>query len=293
MSHRFSRLAAAALTIVTVTATAALTASLTASAATTEVVNVADRGASAYAPENTIAAINEAKTRNADTVKIDVQATKDGRLIVMHDATLARTTNVEAVFPGRGPWNVSDFTLAEVRQLDAGSWFSPEFTGERVPTLDEALKALLADQLGVLVEPRLPQLTSAVAANVKDALGTQQNRATAGAGDLGPFIVQSSDENFLRALHKLAPWLPTGLVGTPSADRLPELARFVDLIDTPQADITAGYVTQIHQQGLKSFTWTVNNATIMRQVIDAGVDGVLTARPDVLDGVLSAAPAAA
>jgi glycerophosphoryl diester phosphodiesterase len=85
---------------------------------------VAHRGASAYAPENTLAAVDKADALGIEWVENDVQRTKDGELVIMHDTTLDRTTNVEKVFPRRSPWKVSDFTAAEIRKLDAVSWFS-------------------------------------------------------------------------------------------------------------------------------------------------------------------------
>lgn len=86
---------------------------------------IAHRGASAYAPENTLAAIDKADDLGFRWVENDVQRTKDGQLVVIHDDSLTRTTDVEEVFPGRAPWKVKDFTAAEIAQLDAGSWFSP------------------------------------------------------------------------------------------------------------------------------------------------------------------------
>ena len=93
---------------------------------------VAHRGASAYAPEHTIAAYKLAIEQGADYVEQDLQISKDGVLVCLHDLTLERTTNVEEVFPdraatvnGRRTWNVSDFTLQELKRLDAGSWFKP------------------------------------------------------------------------------------------------------------------------------------------------------------------------
>lgn len=85
----------------------------------------AHRGASTEAPENTLAAVRRAHEQHIKWIENDVQRTKDGALVVIHDATLSRTTDVEQVFPDRSPWRVADFTLAEIRRLDAGSWFAP------------------------------------------------------------------------------------------------------------------------------------------------------------------------
>src|SRR5215467_13617587 len=120
---------------------------------------IAHRGASAYAPEHTIEAYRLAIEQGADFIEQDLQITKDGVLVCLHDLTLERTTNVEEVFPDRfrvdvsedqspgdasasAPkkhWYVSDFTLGEIKQLDAGSWFNAKFRGAKVPTFQEAI----------------------------------------------------------------------------------------------------------------------------------------------------------
>ena len=84
------------------------------------------------APENTLASVQLALKQGADYIENDIMRTSDGALVIMHDLTLARTTNVEQVFPDRSPWNTKDFTLAEIKQLDAGSWFSASYAGQRV-----------------------------------------------------------------------------------------------------------------------------------------------------------------
>src|SRR5688572_17841479 len=117
---------------------------------------VAHRGASGVAPENTLAAVRLALKQGADIIENDIMRTSDGQLVIMHDVSLARTTDVEQVFPDRSPWNVGSFTLAEIKQLDAGSWFSPKFAGERVPTLREWVLAV--GSAGMLLEAKDPQL---------------------------------------------------------------------------------------------------------------------------------------
>jgi glycerophosphoryl diester phosphodiesterase len=132
---------------------------------------IAHRGARSLAPENTLAAAMAAWRLGADGWELDVRMTKDGELILMHDETLSRTTNAPSLFPNRSPWLVSDFTLEEIKMLDAGSWFvdqdpygtiaagevSPEeaakFRGEKVPTLKEALA--LTKELGFWVNIEL------------------------------------------------------------------------------------------------------------------------------------------
>src|SRR5687768_12680621 len=129
-------------------------------------MNVAHRGASGYAPEHTLSAYRLALEQGADFVEQDLAVTKDGVLICIHDPTLERTTNVEEVFPNRSSqvtwegktvqgWFANDFTLAEIKQLDAGSWFDAKFKGERIPTFDEAV-ALIKGKAGMFPELKTP-----------------------------------------------------------------------------------------------------------------------------------------
>ena len=130
---------------------------------------VAHRGASAYAPEHTLEAYRLAITQGADYVEQDLQITKDGVLVCLHDLTLERTTNVVEVFPSRSRteqsgqasgsrrWYVSDFTLAELKQLDAGTWFNEKFRGARIPTFQEAIDAVRG-KAGIYPETKAPEV---------------------------------------------------------------------------------------------------------------------------------------
>ena len=131
-------------------------------------INVAHRGASGYAPEHTLSAYRLALEQGADYVEQDLAVTRDGVLICLHDPTLERTTNVEEVFPDRQrtvtwegktatSWLANDFTLAEIKRLDAGSWFDPKFKGERIPTFDEAV-ALVKGKAGMFPELKTPEV---------------------------------------------------------------------------------------------------------------------------------------
>jgi glycerophosphoryl diester phosphodiesterase len=129
---------------------------------------VAHRGASAYAPEHTLAAYRLAIEMGADYVEQDLAVTRDGILICLHDASLERTTNVEELFPDRvstqtiegktrKAWLANDFTLAEIKRLDAGSWFDKKFAAEKVPTFDEAI-ALIRGKAGIFPELKTPEI---------------------------------------------------------------------------------------------------------------------------------------
>src|SRR5688572_642605 len=126
---------------------------------------VAHRGASAYAPEHTLEAYRLALDQRADYVEQDLAVTKDGVLVCIHDLTLNRTTDVETVFPDRfvedrtgSPvrrWFVADFTLAEIKRLDAGAWFGQSFAGARIPTFQEAID-LVRGKAGLYPELKDP-----------------------------------------------------------------------------------------------------------------------------------------
>lgn len=246
---------------------------------------VAHRGASAYAPENTIAAFRLARKQRADMFELDVQETKDHKLVVLHDTTLGRTTNVESVYPGKGPWKVSSFTLAQVRRLDAGSWFGKRFKGERIPTLGEALRAMNGAGIGLLLEIKSPSLYPGIERRIAAEL--RRNPAW-----LRPdprerrLAVQSFDWNSVRRFHGVLPAVPTGLLGTPKTSELKGLARFADQINPTHTTLTAAYVKRVHALGMDAFTWTVDDPAAMRRALRLGVDGVISNKPDVLRRVV-------
>ena len=126
-----------------------------AAAAPPDVAVIGHRGSGAMAPENTLAAIRLALRQGADYIENDIMRTKDGRLVITHDLSLARTTDVEQVFPDRTSYQVADYTLAEIKQLDAGSWFGAEFAGQRILTLREWVEAV-GSSAGMLLEAKDP-----------------------------------------------------------------------------------------------------------------------------------------
>ncbi|AXQ57779.1 MULTISPECIES: glycerophosphodiester phosphodiesterase [Streptomyces] len=249
-------------------------------------VLVAHRGASGYAPENTLAGVDKARELGVRWVENDVQRTKDGVLVVLHDTTLARTTDVEQVFPDRAPWNVKDFTAREISRLDAGSWFGPQFKGAKVPTLDQFLKRMSRHRLSLLLELKAPELYPGIERETLNAL------RRAGWLDRGHvrdrLVVQSFGADAVRRVHQLRPDVKTGFLGTPAQAELPAYAAFADQINPTHSTVTPSYVDAVqalkgpHGKRLEVYTWTVNDAATARKVRDAGVDGVITNFPDVV-----------
>ncbi|GAA4942944.1 glycerophosphoryl diester phosphodiesterase [Nonomuraea thailandensis] len=245
------------------------------------IVNVAHRGASAYAPENTIAAFELATTQGADLFELDVQETADHELVLMHDTTLSRTTNAEQVFPDLSPWNVGDLTLDQIRELDAGSWLSGQYDGEPVPTLGEALREMSGSGMGLLLEVKAPERYEGIEARIAAELRRHPSWLAP-----GKLVVQSFDWDSMRRFDRLLPEAPIGLLGTPSTGELPGLAKFADQINPPYTTLTASYVRRVHALGLDVLTWTVDSSAAMRRMIGYKVDGIITNRPDVLSDVL-------
>lgn len=251
------------------------------------VMVVAHRGASDEAPENTLAAARRAIARDADLVEADVQRTKDGALVLLHDTTLARTTNVRQVFPGRAPWLVSDFTADEIGRLDAGSRHSPQFAGERIPTLEQLVEVLRPSRAGLLLELKAVALHPGLARDVATAL-----RAIPGYVDSavasGRLVVQSFDHDAMREHKALEPTVPVGALGTPSRAELGALATWVDQVNPVHWSVRRSYVETVHRHGMKCLVWTVNRPEHMRRAISLGVDGVITNHPGPLRELMAA-----
>ena len=182
---------------------------------------VAHRGASAYAPEHTLAAYRLAIEQRADFVEQDLQITKDGVLVCMHDLTLERTTDAEEVFPDRFKfdisedvaaggqatkhWYVSDFTLAEIKRLDAGSWKDPKYKGERVPTWQEAVD-FVRGKAGMYPETKAPEVYGKRGFDMEKLLmeSLAKNKLDRpGADPKTPIIIQSFSAESLRKLRDI------------------------------------------------------------------------------------------
>ncbi len=177
---------------------------------------VAHRGASAYAPEHTLASYRLALEQKADYVEQDLAVTKDLILICLHDESLERTTNVEELFPdravvnpatGRKQWLAVDFTLAEIKQLDAGTWFDARFAGERIPSWEEAV-AFVGTAAGLYPELKTPALYRARGIDQTALFVESITRLNLQNRPAGSLIVQSFDAQPLKDLTRQLPSLP-------------------------------------------------------------------------------------
>jgi len=229
----------------------------------------AHRGASIDAPENTIASILAA-AGIADYTEMDARLTSDGELVLMHDSTIDRTTD--------GSGAVSSKSLAELQALDAGSWFSPSYAGEQVPTLTEAMNAALSVGVAPLVERK--------AGSASD----YHNEFTSEGFSTNDFAVISFDWNFLNALDTLNSSYQLWALGCCSltqSDVDNAIADVADFISWRSSDIDQTKVDLVQSNGLGIQVWTVNNAGRMQQLLDYGVDYITTDNPSLLSSLIA------
>lgn len=227
----------------------------------------AHRGASAHAPENTLAAFQLAAEHGADAIEFDVKLTQDGQVVAHHDTTLNRTTT------GKG--KLSQYTLAELKKLDAGAWFSEQYRGERIPTLAEIFetvggKLFMNIELTNYATP-FDKLVEKVAELVERY--HMQER-----------ILYSSffPHNLIRA-GALTPGLPRGQLALPGPAGWWQRrwGSFLQLqADHPfNGDVSTASIHRSHAIGRRVYTWTVNDPNEMRRLQTLGVDGIFTDDP--------------
>lgn len=253
---------------------------------TGSVLDIAHRGASGSAPENTLAAVDLALDQNAGYVEVDVQRSADGELVILHDTTLARTTDVEQVFPERSPWRVGDFTLEEIRRLDAGSWFAGRYAGEQVPTLREVVRTI-GTRAGLLLEFKAPELYPGIEADIDKELRSLPGYLDAAlAADR--LVVQSFNHVSMRAFHELAPEVPVGLLYgyRPTEAELAGASGWVEQVNPSYRVTDQALVEAVHAHGMTISVYTLNSGSLMREYIGLGVDGIITDYPAVLRDIL-------
>ncbi|WP_047871015.1 glycerophosphodiester phosphodiesterase family protein [Nocardiopsis sp. RV163] len=244
-------------------------------------IAVSHRGASGHAPENTLAALDTADRLGAETVEVDVQRTKDDVLVLMHDTTLERTTDVEEVFPERGSYEVADFTMDEVRELDAGAWFDASFDGEPVPTFAEGLDRLEQLDLNLFLELKEPGLYPGIEQEIADELTGRGTWLEPNPdGEPRRLVVQSFDWQSVRRSKDLLPSVPHALLG-----RVPESSidehDWAQMINPNHTTIDATYVERVHEAGMEIMPYTINERSRMDTVLGWKVDGFITDYPDV------------
>ncbi|MBN1561898.1 glycerophosphodiester phosphodiesterase [candidate division KSB1 bacterium] len=226
-------------------------------------LNIAHRGASGHAPENTLAAFVRAAELGADGIEFDVQLTRDGVPIVLHDYTLERTTN--------GAGFVLDRRFDEIAELDAGAWFAPEFAGLAVPTLDQVLdygKDKLLLNVELKKSPRPDELVERVCSQIVRHDILEQ------------CLITSFDAKAVALVSQILPECRTGLLINKIAEAMwegdwPFLALKHDLI-------TVQVLQRAEEARKKIIAWTVNEAAEVEKLLDLRVGRMITNFPDRL-----------
>ncbi|NLF71498.1 MAG: glycerophosphodiester phosphodiesterase [Candidatus Anammoximicrobium sp.] len=241
---------------------------------------VAHRGFSAAAPENTLAAIRQAISAGADGCEFDVYRCRDGAVVLMHDATVDRTTS------GRG--KVTELTLAELKQLDAGQWKAAQYAGEKVPTLEEALQQLKDSGCQAVIEIKM----EGIAQQVVDAV-----RA---AGMLDQATVIAFSKDVVRDVRRLAPELPCAWLCSPkTAGTAAEQAAWLadqaaecgtKLVDLNYGALSPSLLDELRRRGLTVWAWTVNDPLVIEALAGWGVVSITTDYPDRARAVLPRKP---
>lgn len=247
-------------------------------------LNLAHRGASGRAPENTLAAVAAAVETGADLVEVDVHRTRDGALVLMHDTTLVRTTNAREVFPRRAPWRIADFTLEELSRLDAGV-LRPDQGIERVPTLEEVFALLAGTRTGLLVELKAPERYPGIVVDLAATLGRLRGPVSP---ETTPVAVQSFSYVSMKELKTQLPDVSVGVLGAPPKANLRALGTWVQQVNPHHLSVDRSYVEAVHQAGMTCHVWTVNRTATMKRALRLGVDGVITDRPELLGRLLRA-----
>jgi glycerophosphoryl diester phosphodiesterase len=235
---------------------------------------IAHRGFSAAAPENTIAAVRAAIEIGADMVEIDVTLTSDGHIVVIHDETLDRTTN--------GSGKISECTRAELQLLDAGGWFAPTFTGERIPSLDAVLDEI-EDRILLNVEIKSEAVDRGIVTKVVSVIRTQ--------GMIDQVVVSSFSPTALRQMHTEAPEIRTAVLyntkfheGQDAVEIVTDLGATV--FNIKRQRLTKKMRRRCRENNIPIGVYTVNEPRRMRRLVKKGINSIFTDHPDRLLEIL-------
>lgn len=227
----------------------------------------AHRGSKGNRPENTIAAFKEAIRAGSEGIELDVHLTKDQEVVVMHDESVKRTTN--------GEGQIKNFTLMELKQLDAGSWFSPDFAGERIPTLKEVL-LLLSDYDGTLnIEFKTDR-------HEYPSIEDRVVRLVHTFRPEKPVVYSSFNHESLERLKKADPGADFALL---LWERLSEPWRYTEQIGASaqhlwEPSALSATAEKLQEHGIKVRAWTVNKPENMEKAFELGLDAIMTDYPE-------------
>ncbi len=253
------------------------------------VLNIGHRGASSYAPEHTFAAYDLALEQGADYIEIDLQMTKDGVLVALHDKTLNRTAEAPEGVPKRYCRGlVSKKTLEQIKMCEVGSWFGPEYAGLQIPTLEEIFQRY-GTRVNYYIETKNPDAAPGMEEELLRLL-EEYDLIQPAAEDWQVLIQSFSAESLLR-IHELEPSLPLIQLywaGTSKTIRrdLATVSTYAVGIGPYKRDVDAALVSAAHDLCLAVHPYTVTTVEEMQDLISLGVDGMFTNNPDLLEALL-------
>lgn len=227
------------------------------------------RGNSSVAPENTISAIQAAKKERADAAEIDVQLTKDGHVVVIHDFTLSRLAG--------DPRNVIDLSLAEIQELEVGSWFSKEFSGEKIPTLNQVIEES-GNEIKLNIELKPTRDEAELARAVVDILDEYNYH--------DHVIISSLNKKSLIEIKKIEADLDVGFI-LPVALGSFDFDEDIDFYSLEMSFVSKSLVEKIKNQGKEVHVWTVNSEADLKKMQRLQVDNIITDNPILAKKVLS------
>lgn len=234
---------------------------------------VAHRGASGYAPENTLASFAKAIELNADYLEMDVHRTKDGQLVVIHDGSIDRTTN--------GTGIISEMNLEDVQKQDAGTPFQAQFAGEKIPTFSEVL-GLSYGKIGLMIEVKDAATYPGIEQQIADELIAHQMDKEDYNFNI---IVYSLDYRVSQRVQSFFPKVKIAAFVNRSIyiedDYLAEYAAFADYVHTHYGLVNSEVVDKIHSLGMQVYAWTIGpDPNLIQRLVESGVDGLVTGVPD-------------
>ena len=233
-----------------------------------DVAVIAHRGAAGKAPENTLASVRQAMEDGADWIEIDVQESIDGEVVVIHDSDFMKLAGMDL--------KVWDSTLKELRKIDVGSWFGPEFSAERVPTLAKVLEETRG-QARVLIELKYYGHDQQLEQRVVDIVEE--------AGMVDDIAIMSLKHSGIKKFHTLRPDWVVGLLSSKAIGNLFDLD--VDFLAVNMGMATPGFVRSAQLANKQVFVWTVNDLVSMSRMMSLGVDGIITDEPELARNVLT------
>ena len=227
------------------------------------------RGSKLRAPENTLSALKQAIAESADYAEIDVQTTADGVLVLLHDADLMRVASVNR--------RLRDINYPELSGIDVGSWFAPEFSSERIPTLQEAID-LARGRIKLNIELKFTWPDPTLAEKVGDII--QRN------GFVSECVVSSLNFQALTEIKQAFPELKTGFIVLQAVGNLSRMEA--DFLSISAARATSRLVRDVHRRGEKVHVWTVNDLNNVISMVEMGVDNIITDYPQKVRHFLEA-----